>query len=256
MASNRYWLVLPAAGVGKRLGSSTPKQYLRVAGHSLIEWALRPFLEDRACENAVVALAATDANWAEVRSQLSRAVYEVPGGAERRDSVLAALRHLKEIGVADEEWVLVHDAARPCVSRAEITALCQAVWQVSPESHGSDRQGPESQRIVGGILALPLTDTVKRGALEHGQIASRDTLSREGLWRALTPQMFRLGALREALEATAREGRVPTDEAQAMEWQGACALLVAGEATNIKVTTQSDLTLIEGVLSHRAREPR
>ncbi|MGA0019132.1 MAG: 2-C-methyl-D-erythritol 4-phosphate cytidylyltransferase [Steroidobacteraceae bacterium] len=251
MASNRYWLVLPAAGVGKRLGSSTPKQYLRVAGHSLIEWALRPFLEDRACENAVVALATADANWAGVRSQLSRAVYEVPGGAERRDSVLAALRHLKEIGVADEEWVLVHDAARPCVSRAEITALCQAVWQVSPESQGPARQG-----IEGGILALPLTDTVKRGALEHGQVASRDTLSREGLWRALTPQMFRLGALREALEATAREGRVPTDEAQAMEWQGAGALLVAGEATNIKVTTQSDLTLIEGVLSHRAREPR
>lgn len=246
MSSNRYWLVLPAAGVGKRLGSSTPKQYLRVAGHRLIEWALRPFLEDPYCQNAVVALAAADENWAEVRAQLSRAVYEVPGGTERRDSVLSALRHLKEIGVTDEEWVLVHDAARPCVSRAEITALCQAVWQISPESQG----------VEGGILALPLTDTVKRGAVEHGQVASRDTLSREGLWRALTPQMFRLGALREALEATAREGRVPTDEAQAMEWQGASALLVAGEATNIKVTTQSDLALIEGVLSHRAREPR
>jgi 2-C-methyl-D-erythritol 4-phosphate cytidylyltransferase len=246
MSSQRYWLILPAAGVGKRLGSSIPKQYLTVAGRSLIDWALRPFLDDSQCENAVVALATTDTQWAQVRSQISRAVYEVAGGAERSDSVLAALRHLKETGVADEEWVLVHDAARPCVSRAEITALCQAVWQLRPNSQG----------VAGGILALPLTDTVKRGQFAHGQVASGETLSREGLWRALTPQMFRLGALQQALEAAAREGRIPTDEAQAMEWQGVSALLVAGEATNIKVTTQSDLALVEGVLSHRVRESR
>lgn len=246
MSPQRYWLILPAAGVGKRLGSSIPKQYLTVAGCSLIDWALRPFLDDSRCENAVVALAPTDLHWATVRSQLSRAVYEVAGGAERSDSVLAALRHLKEIGVTDEEWVMVHDAARPCISRAEISALCQAVWQISAES----------QAIKGGILALPLTDTVKRGQLTHGQVASGETLSREGLWRALTPQMFRLGALQQALEAAAHEGRIPTDEAQAMEWQGASSLLVAGEATNIKVTTQSDLALVEGVLSHRTRESR
>jgi 2-C-methyl-D-erythritol 4-phosphate cytidylyltransferase len=236
MSSLRYWLVLPAAGRGKRLGSATPKQYLTLAGRSVLEWALQPFLQDPHCEAAVIAVSAEDSHWRAVRSRLGRPVHEVEGGAERSDSVLAALRRLKEMGVADQEWVLVHDAARPCVSTAEVSALCQAVWQTESE---------------GGLLALPLADTLKRGSLQAGQVYAEGTPSREGLWRALTPQMFRLGTLLQAIEAARVAGRVPTDEAQAMEWQGVSALLVAGEATNIKVTTPSDLTLVEGVLSQR-----
>ena len=246
MSARRYSLVLPAAGRGKRLGAATPKQYLKIAGASLIEWALKPFLEDMRCEHAVVALSAGDEYWPTLRGSWSRSVHEVQGGAERSDSVLAALQHLKEIGMADEEWVLVHDAARPCVSAGEIAALCEAVWHMTTQNAD----------ISGGLLALPLADTVKRVVLCEGQVLSEQTQSREGLWRALTPQMFRLGDLWRALEAARETGRTPTDDAQAMEWQGAKALLVAGEATNIKVTTQSDLALIEGVLSARKRSAR
>lgn len=246
MSVQRYALVLPAAGRGKRLGAATPKQYLSVAGASLIQWSLHPFLSDPRCERAVVALSAGDEHWPLQRARLARPVHEVIGGAERSDSVLAALRQLKEIGMADEAWVLVHDAARPCVSAAEIAALCEAVWQITAKDSG----------ICGGLLALPLADTVKRGVLHDGQVLSEQTQPREGLWRALTPQMFRLGDLWRALEAAREAGRVPTDEAQAMEWQGGKALLVAGEATNIKVTTQSDLALIEGVLSARKQPGR
>ena len=246
MSVQRYALVLPAAGRGKRLGAATPKQYLNVAGASLIQWSLHPFLSDPRCERAVVALGAGDEHWPLQRARLARPVHEVIGGAERSDSVLSALRQLKEIGMADEAWVLVHDAARPCVSAAEIAALCEAVWQITAKDSG----------ICGGLLALPLADTVKRGVLQDGQVLSEQTQPREGLWRALTPQMFRLGDLWRALEAAREAGRVPTDEAQAMEWQGGKALLVAGEATNIKVTTQSDLALIEGVLSARNQSGR
>ena len=258
MSVQRYALVLPAAGRGKRLGAATPKQYLSVAGASLIQWSLQAFLDDPRCERAVVALSAGDEHWPLERARLARPlhrdrpmpvappIHEVIGGAERSDSVLAALRQLKEIGMADEGWVLVHDAARPCVSAAEISALCEAVWQITAKDTG----------ICGGLLALPLADTVKRGVLQDGQVLSEQTQPREGLWRALTPQMFRLGDLWRALEAAREAGRVPTDEAQAMEWQGGKALLVAGEATNIKVTTQSDLALIEGVLSARNQSGR
>lgn len=246
MSARRYCLVLPAAGRGKRLGAATPKQYLKIAGASLIEWALKPFLEDARCEQVVVALSEGDEYWPTLRGRWSRSVREVQGGVERSDSVLAALRHLKEIGMADAEWVLVHDAARPCVSAGEIAALCEAVWQITAKDTG----------VCGGLLALPLADTMKRGVLYEGQVVSEQTQSREGLWRALTPQMFRLGDLWRALEAAREAGRVPTDEAQAMEWRGAKSLLVAGEATNIKVTTQSDLALIEGVLSARNRSAR
>jgi 2-C-methyl-D-erythritol 4-phosphate cytidylyltransferase len=233
----RYWLVMPAAGRGKRLGGATPKQFLTVAGRPLIAWALQPFFDDPRCAGVMLAVAPDDTDWLSFRASLPRPVLETSGGAERADSVRLALQALLARGAQAADWVLVHDAARPCVSNAEIKALVDVVV-----AHA------EADLRAGGLLAVPLADTLKRGR-SH----SEATVPREGLWRALTPQMFRLGALLQALQQAESEGRKPTDEAQAMEWQGSEPLLVGGESTNIKVTTFADLRLVEGILQARSK---
>lgn len=242
MSDPHYWLVMPAAGRGQRLGADLPKQYLPIAGRTLIEWALHPFASDSACRGLVIALAAGDTQWPAIRSRLKCPVIEAPGGAERSDSVRGALETLRAQGASDSEWVLVHDAARPCVTPAEITAL----------RHGVARDDSTSaSALAGGLLAMPLADTLKRGGAQGAGVVSVETVSRDGLWRALTPQMFRLGALLSALRAASAAGRVPTDEAQAMEWIGASPRLIVGESTNLKVTTMADLSLAEGILRAR-----
>jgi len=233
----RYWLVMPAAGRGKRLGGAIPKQFLTVAGRPLIAWALQPFFDDPRCAGVMLAVAPDDTDWLSFRASLPRPVLETSGGAERADSVRLALQALLARGAQAADWVLVHDAARPCVSNAEIKALVDVVV-----AHA------EADLRAGGLLAVPLADTLKRGR-SH----SEATVPREGLWRALTPQMFRLGALLQALQQAESEGRKPTDEAQAMEWQGSEPLLVGGESTNIKVTTFADLRLVEGILQARSK---
>ena len=237
MTPPRYWLVMPAAGRGKRLGGATPKQFLTVAGRPLIAWALQPFFDDPRCAGVMLAVAPDDTDWLSFRASLPRPVLETSGGAERADSVRLALQALLARGAQAADWVLVHDAARPCVSNAEIKALVDAVV-----AHA------EADLRAGGLLAVPLADTLKRG-----RSRSVATVPREGLWRALTPQMFRLGALLQALQQAESEGRKPTDEAQAMEWQGSEPLLVGGESTNIKVTTFADLRLVEGILQARSK---
>lgn len=237
MDAGQYWLVVPAAGRGHRFGGALPKQYLSLHGQTLLEWAIRPFLLDADCAGVIVAVAPDDHQWPVLAERLGARVRGVHGGAERADSVRAALSALRADGVPDGSWVLVHDAARPCVRHAEIVALRATV-----ALHA--RSAP----LDGGLLALPLADTLKRGvAHEHGVRVS-DTVPRESLWRALTPQMFRLGALCGALESARAAGRVPTDEAQAVEWAGGAPRLVAGEATNLKVTTPADLELAARIL--------
>jgi 2-C-methyl-D-erythritol 4-phosphate cytidylyltransferase len=157
--------------------------------------------------------------------------------------VRGALEALRASGASDSDWVLVHDAARPCVTASEIAALRQGVARDDSTA---------ASTLAGGLLALPLADTLKRGGAQGAGVVSAETVSREGLWRALTPQMFRLGALLSALRAAAAAGRVPTDEAQAMEWIGASPRLIVGESTNLKVTTMTDLALAEGILRARA----
>lgn len=232
-----YWLVMPAAGRGERLGAGIPKQYLALLGRPMLEWSLTPFLSDPGCRGAVVVIAADDLRWRAMRPRLTRPVHEAAGGATRAESVASGLAALHRSGAVDHDWVLVHDAARPCVTASEIDALRAAV--------GAD------PLEAGGLLALPLTDTLKRSDAGEGAQRSADTLPRGSLWRALTPQMFRLGALRQALQVAAREGRSPTDEAQAIEWQGTAPRLVPGEATNLKVTTQADIALAEAILATR-----
>ncbi|MCB1626040.1 MAG: 2-C-methyl-D-erythritol 4-phosphate cytidylyltransferase, partial [Pseudomonadales bacterium] len=170
----RYFVVVPAAGSGRRVASATPKQYFAVAGRALIEVALAPFLRDLHCARIVVAIAADDPHWPAIERRLNDPrVRAVTGGAERADSVRLGLAALRNIAAADD-WVLVHDAARPCLSRAELASLL----------------GELADHEVGGLLAVPLADTLKRARPDQpAQVAS--TVERAHLWRALTPQMFR-----------------------------------------------------------------
>jgi 2-C-methyl-D-erythritol 4-phosphate cytidylyltransferase/2-C-methyl-D-erythritol 2,4-cyclodiphosphate synthase len=224
----QYWLVMPAAGSGRRFGGPVPKQYLPLAGRCVIEHALAPFLADPRCRGIIVALDAADRGFGALAVAKEPRVRQVAGGLRRCDSVRKALAALQ---APADAWVLVHDAARPCLASADLDALLAAV----------------GQDPVGGLLAVPLADTLKRAA---GAERVLETPARVGLWRALTPQMFRLGMLREALQAAEAAGREPTDEAQAIEWLGLAPKLVAGSGSNIKVTTPADLPLAAAVLGH------
>jgi 2-C-methyl-D-erythritol 4-phosphate cytidylyltransferase len=261
----RYWLVMPAAGAGRRFGERVPKQYAALRGRTVIEWALAPFLADARCSGAVVALAAGDTWWPKVAERIP-AVAVCQGGAERSESVRNALAALNR-RAGKEDWVLVHDAARPCLSGGDLDALLNQA----------------GAHAVGGILALPVADTLKRALRAGGMPAGSEstsagaaadgaptrsgstaasgaspsafaidaTVDRAGLWRAGTPQMFRYARLLEALETALAAKRFPTDEAQALEWLGEHPLLVEGAAANIKVTTADDLALAENLLAAR-----
>jgi 2-C-methyl-D-erythritol 4-phosphate cytidylyltransferase len=222
-----YWLVMPAAGSGSRFGGPLPKQYQQVGGSSVIELAIGVFLHDARCRGIVIALDPADRHFDSLPLAASPRITRVAGGRQRCDSVRHALDALP---ADDDDWVLVHDAARPCITRAAVDELLSAC----------------AADPVGGLLALPVADTLKRG---DGAGRVRDTPPREGLWRALTPQMFRAGMLRQALAAARAAGREPTDEAQAVEWLGHAPRLVAGDPGNIKITTAADLALASAWLA-------
>ncbi|KFN44814.1 2-C-methyl-D-erythritol 4-phosphate cytidylyltransferase [Arenimonas oryziterrae] len=222
------WAVMPAAGRGTRFGSETPKQYLEVAGRTLIEHSLRALLGHPEVDGIVIALSPDDPYWAGWREMEGKPIYTCIGGAERADSVLSALQALPAT-VSEDQWVLVHDAARPCLRGVDLTRLI-AMGQADP---------------VGAILAAPVRDTIKRADV---QSRSHLTEAREHLWRALTPQMFRRGGLTRALRAALSAGAVVTDEAMAMERLGLKPRLVEGSEDNIKVTTPADLALAEFIL--------
>lgn len=223
------WAIIPAAGRGARFGAEIPKQYLTLAGRPLIEHSLRAVLANEAVDGVMVALAADDPYWPGWREMDGRPVYTCLGGGERADSVLAALRALPAT-VSDEQWVLVHDAARPCLRRVDLARLLQ-VGRIDP---------------VGALLAAPVRDTLKRADHLGRSIA---TEPRECLWRALTPQLFRRGGLTRALEAALKAGVRVTDEAMAIERLGLKPVLVEGSEDNLKVTTPADLRLAEFILS-------
>ena len=225
----RYWVVMPAAGVGRRFGADRPKQYAALCGRTVIEWALAPFLEDSRCAGTVVAIASEDPYWPSVAPQT---VLATPGGQERSHSVRNGLAALAE-RAHPEDWVLVHDAARPCLERRDLDRLLSDL----------------ATHPVGGLLAIPAADTLKRA---EGGRDVRETIDRTGLWRALTPQMFRYRRLCEALDRAHAAGRIPTDEAQAIEWLGDAPRLIEGAATNLKVTGADDLALAAALLKEIA----
>lgn len=231
-ASFQFWVVVPAAGSSRRMGASElPKQYLPLAGRCVLEWSLAPLLERPECAGVVVALASGDQHWHTLSIARDPRIRTVVGGNERADSVRQGLR-AHESELEDSDWVLVHDAARPCLHPDELASLLDTV------------RGEQ----VGGLLAVPLVDTLKR-ADDSGYVAQ--TVSRDGLWRALTPQMFRYGILSRALHDTVQQGATVTDEAQAVERLGLRPKLVPGSADNIKITVPDDLQRAQRILASR-----
>ncbi len=230
----RYWVVVPAAGAGRRFGGAVPKQHWPLASSTVVEVALRPFIADSRCVAIALALDAGALADQSLRARLSAKVLTVAGGAERSDSVCCGLEGLAGRSAAASDWVLVHDAARPCLSARDLDSLLLAG---AAQPHGA-------------LLAAPVADTLKSA---DASLTCERTIERAGLWRALTPQMFRLEALLAALRAARETGRTPTDEAQAMEWQGAAALLVEAADGNIKITNREDLVVAEAILAERSR---
>jgi 2-C-methyl-D-erythritol 4-phosphate cytidylyltransferase len=222
---------VPAAGRGTRFGSELPKQYLQVGGQLLIAWTLQALLSHPSIVGAMVVLAADDAHWPGWAELAGKPVLTCIGGAERADSVLAGINALPD-DVRQDDFVLVHDAARPNLAHADLDRLLDL-----------GRADP-----VGAILAAPVRDTLKRAGDDGG---IDGTEPRERLWRAFTPQMFRRLQLSKALDAAHAAGVAITDEAMAMERHGLRPLLVEGREDNFKVTTPADLARFEFELAKR-----
>lgn len=219
----RCWAVLPAAGTGSRVGGELPKQYIEVAGVTLLEHSMRALLGCEQLTGIVVALHPQDTRAATLSILEDPRVQTVTGAEQRSGSVLAGLDALVP-RAAPQDWVLVHDAARPCIQRGDIVRLIATVMASG----------------TGGILAEAILDTVKQASDDALVVR---TLDRATLWRAQTPQMFRLDELHRALNQAQERGQVVTDEASAMEMAGYPVQLIAASAGNLKVTVSSDLPL-------------
>lgn len=236
--TDSLWAVVPAAGSGTRMGRGhvppeRPKQYLALGGRTLLERTLETLLGVPELAGVVVALAADDTSWVTLDVAGDPRVHRVIGAGTRAGSVAAALTHLRELAT-DDARVLVHDAARPLVSLADIARLVDCI----------DNGG-----ATGGLLAVPVHDTLKRAGDDHRVKA---TVPRERLWRAQTPQLFRLGALADALADAGRRGLEITDEASAMELAGHEPQLVEALDPNPKITRVGDLDIAEALLAHRS----
>lgn len=223
-----YWAVVPAAGVGVRMGADLPKQYLQLAGKTVIEHSLSRLLQLPMLKGVMVAVSREDVFWQELAVFADPRIRVAEGGAERADSVQNALRALAD-DARPGDWVLVHDAARPCVRREDLQKLVSTL----------------ADHAIGGILGAPVHDTLKRVG-EAGAIET--TQSRAALWRAFTPQMFRHGMLLQALTNATARGLAVTDESSAMEAAGYLPQMVEGHSDNIKITTPEDLRLADMLL--------
>lgn len=216
-----FWVIIPAAGIGSRMRANRPKQYLPLGNSTVIEQTLSCFLSHPHLLGIVVCLSKDDPYWPCLSVSQHPLIQAVIGGKERADSVLAGLRALSE-KAQQNDWVLVHDAARPNLQRGDLDQLLLAV--------GQDR--------VGGLLATPARDTLKE-IDECGRV--KNTLDRKVIWQAMTPQMFHLGSLQQAISKALKSGQVVTDEASAMELSGLAPLLVEGRSDNLKITHPEDI---------------
>lgn len=215
--------MIPAAGVGARMGMSMPKQYLPLLGKTVIEHTLDRLSSHPRIAGVVVVIAPGDTHWQFISPRIAPIIAE--GGVERYHSVLNGLHKLA--GIAQpHDWVLVHDAARPCIRHVDIDTLIDNL----------------TDHAAGGLLGVPVSDTVKRTD-NAGNVV--DTVNRHGLWRAMTPQMFRFEVLTHALHYAVTQHLPVTDEAAAMELCGFAPLMVEGHADNIKITHPQDLVLAE-----------
>lgn len=229
----RIWAVVPAAGRGTRFGGGLPKQYLSVQGRPLIAHAFAALFAHDAVEGVVVPISENDTDWPGWAEFDGKPLITCAGGDTRAASVLAGLRALPE-HVRPDDFVLVHDAARPNLSHSDLAQLLER-----------GRNDP-----VGAILAAPVRDTLKRAGDDGG---IDGTEPRERLWRAFTPQLFRRLQLTRALESATEDGVEVTDEAMAMERLGLRPLLIEGAESNFKITTRADLERFEFELQRRER---
>ncbi len=234
-----YWLIVPAAGKGRRFGGDLPKQYLELSGRSVLAHSLQTFADWGELSATVIATNPDDANFSRVASDLPLPYRVVKGGAERMFSVLNGLEALAE-EAGEQDWVLVHDAVRPCLHLDDLRTLV----------------GRAAETGSGGTLAIKVADTLKREnpAAGTGPIIVEKTVNREGLWQALTPQIFPFGLLRSALQTAAGKRQVFGDEASAMEQAGHQVLLIEGRRDNIKITHAEDLPLVAAIISTRGED--
>ena len=229
MTTPKLWLVIPAAGAGKRMQSARPKQYLSLRGSLILDLAVACISDHLPLAGCVVVLGHEDPWWCETRASQDASVHRCTGGQQRADSVLAGLEWL-DGRAAGDDWVLVHDAARPCLHPDDLNRLLMEL----------------ANHEVGGLLAAPVTDTLKKTGTGSRDVV--ETVDRNHLWRALTPQMFRFGILKSALKASISAGRSVTDEASAIEQSGYFPCIVEGRPDNIKVTVPADLAMADFVL--------
>jgi 2-C-methyl-D-erythritol 4-phosphate cytidylyltransferase len=246
-----YWAVIPAAGIGSRMSAALPKQYLSLRGKPVIQHCLDRLTSHPKISGIVVALRGDDADGAKLLSSSvwnGKPLYLAAGGEQRCHSVLNALSQLADIAAGDD-WVLVHDAVRPCLRHSDMDKLINTL----------------GDHPVGGLLGVPLSDTIKRVAVDDVQGRANaaggrtpgathrvvETIARTELWRALTPQMFRLDALTRALTGTIEKGIEVTDDAAAMNLTGVAPVMVEGCADNIKITQPADLALAEFYLAQQ-----
>jgi 2-C-methyl-D-erythritol 4-phosphate cytidylyltransferase len=221
------WAVIPAAGIGLRMQSEVPKQYLCFQGKTVFEHCLDRLLTHPEIVGAVVVLHSADSQWENLAYSSAKPIFTTSGGAERHNSVYSGLATLQQ-RFGSNAIALVHDVVRPLVAHRDLSRVIAAA----------------RKNVAGAILATPLTDTLKKQN-DYQEIAS--TLPRDGLWRALTPQVFHLQPLLNALKRVIDEGLSITDDAQAIELAGYAPALVAGSTQNLKITTPSDLALAEKI---------
>jgi 2-C-methyl-D-erythritol 4-phosphate cytidylyltransferase len=227
--NHSIWAIVPAAGIGKRMQADMPKQYLQLNDRPVLEYTLNTLLQNDNIAGLVIALQPDDPYWPAIKIDSQKPVLRTTGGKERADSVLNALDELfsYEQFSAESDWVLVHDAVRCCLQQQDIDKLLKEV--------ADNRQG--------GLLALPVRDTMKRQMEDSIPAAVAKTVERDNLWHALTPQYFPAYNLKVALETAQQKGLDITDESSAMELAGFSPILVHGQEDNIKITRPDDLRL-------------
>lgn len=229
--SPQYFAVVPAAGVGKRMSADCPKQYLHINNKTIIEHTIEKLLKVDRLQKIIIAVSEHDKQWQTIELLKDSRIDVVTGGAERCISVFNGLLALDE-NCNNNDWVLVHDVARPCVSVNDINNLIDQL----------------NDKEIGGLLATPVTDTVKQ---VDGEGRVIETLDRSHLWRAQTPQMFRFQLLFNALEQGINSGENITDEASAVELAGFSVAVIEGSSENIKITRSEDLPLADFYLQQQ-----
>ncbi len=227
--NHSIWAIVPAAGIGKRMQSSIPKQYLSLNGRPVLEHTINTLLKNKNISGLVIALQPDDGYFSDIKINSNKPVLQAIGGIERADSVLNAINKLfkHEQFDAGSDWVMVHDAVRACLKQQDINTLVSEV----------------AMNKNGGLLALPVRDTMKRQKTDSSVASVAKTIERENLWHALTPQYFPASSLKKALEQAQLDNLEITDESSAMELAGFSPRLVQGYEDNIKITRPDDLRL-------------